>query len=119
MRFLPSLARPNRFQRAWLWQAGIYLSFLAELRLFVDAGLHFGPYLNPVLLYASSVLLCGFAALYWLDRPVAPSDPVRTSRRFPLAGAGLLLGAVLVLYVQGPVITSNPTNERGCRASVA
>jgi hypothetical protein len=112
MRFPRFLVSPGPFQRAWLWQAGVYLSFWAELRLFTDLRRHYGPLLNPVLFYAASVLLCVFAALYWLDRPVAPTDPARTNRRFPLAWLGLLLGAVQVLYVQAPVIASHAIEVR-------
>lgn len=113
MRFLPTLGTVRGpFRRAWLWQAGLYLSFWAELRLFTDLRLNYGPFLNPVLFYASSVLLCGFAGLYWLDRPVAPADTARTSRRFPLAWIGLLLGAVQVIYVQAPIIATQAIDVR-------
>jgi len=112
MRFLSSLPLIGPFRRDWLWQAGLYLSFWAELRLFTDLRLHYGPLLNPVLFYAASVLMCVFAGLYWYDRPVAPADPARTSRRFPLAWLGLLLGAVQVLYAQAPVIASHAIDVR-------
>jgi len=112
MRFLPSWARTGPFQRAWLWQAGLYLSFWAELRLFTDLRLHYGPLLNPVLFLAASLALCVFAGLYWLDRPVPPAEPARTSRRFPLVGIGLLLGAVQVLYVQAPIIAAHAIDVR-------
>jgi hypothetical protein len=109
MRFLSPLSSVGPFQRAWLWQAGIYLSGWLELRLFVRP---VGLLLNPVLFYASAVLMCVFAALYWLDRPVALPDLERASRRYPLAWAGLLLGAVVVLFVQAPVIASHPVDVR-------
>jgi hypothetical protein len=112
MRFLSSLAPVGPFQRGWLWQAGLYLSFWAELRLFTDLRHNYGPLLNPVLFYASSVLMCVFAALYWLDRPVAAADATRTSRRFPLAWLGLVLGAVQVLYAQAPVIAGHAIDVR-------
>ena len=112
MRFLSSLAPTGPFRRAWLWQAGLYLSFWVELRLFTDLRLHYGPLLNPVLFYAASVLLCVFAALYWLDRPVPAPDAVRTSRRLPLAGLGLVLGGVWVLYAQAPVIATHAIDVR-------
>lgn len=112
MRLPAFLARIGPFQRAWVWQAGIYLSFWAELRLFTDLRLNYGPLLNPVLFFTASVLLCVFAGLYWLDRPVAPLDPARTSRRYPLAWLGLLLGAVQVLYAQAPIIASHAIDVR-------
>ncbi|OGX89575.1 hypothetical protein BEN47_06745 [Hymenobacter lapidarius] len=112
MRFLPTLAPTGWFQRAWLWQAGIYLSFWVELRLFTDLRLHYGPLWNPVLFYASSLLLCVFAGLYWLDRLVAPAAPLQANRRFPLVWIGLVLGAVQVLYAQAPVIAGHAIDVR-------
>ncbi|MBD2723440.1 hypothetical protein [Hymenobacter armeniacus] len=109
MRFPRFLVPAGSFQRAWLWQAGVYLSFWAELQWFVHP---VGPFLNPVLFYAASVLMCVFAALYWLDRPVAAPNLEQTSRRFPLAWAGLLLGAVWVLFAQAPIIASHPVDVR-------
>ncbi|MDO7847953.1 hypothetical protein Q5H92_16425 [Hymenobacter sp. M29] len=112
MRFPRFLVPTGQFQRAWLWQAGVYVSFWAELRLFTDLRMHYGPFVSPVLFYATSVLMCVFAALYWLDRPVATMEPGKTTRRFPLVWIGLLLGAVQVLYVQAPVIASHPVDVK-------
>ena len=113
MRFPFELFQAGSASRAMLWQAGIYFSFWLELRLFTDRRLAYGPYLNPVLFYAASLLLVGFALLYWHDRPVAPApDPARTVRRQALAGVGLLLGAVQALYAQAPVIAGHPIDVR-------
>lgn len=112
MRFSSLLAAGRPFQRAWLWQAGLYLSFWIELRLFTDLRLNYGPLLNPILFYASSVLMCVFAGLYWLDRPVLPTVPKRTLWRMPLAWLGLGLGAVVLCRVQGAIIDSHPIDVR-------
>ena len=113
MRFPFNLFRAGSASRAGLWQAGIYLSFWAEVRLFTDLRHAYGPYWNPVLFYTASLLLCGFAFGYWLDRPVAAAPASgRTVRRLPLAWIGMLLGAVQVLYVQAPVIASHPVDVR-------
>ncbi len=95
------------------WQLSIYLLFGAEVLLFTDWFAVGGLLVRPVLFYTSSLLLVGASLGYWLDRPRTVALPAeRSLARLPLASVGLLLGGLLTLYAQAPVIAANPIDVR-------
>ena len=106
----PVWARPRSW--SWLWLVGCWLAAWAEVALLTDCRNYYGPYWSPVALLVAGVLVCVFATLYWLNRPVGPAGPAAGAGRVPVAGLLLLLGAAGVLFAQAPVIATRPVDLR-------
>ena len=112
MRIPPLLSRNLPRLRSGLWVLGCWLAAFGELSLLTTSRNACGPYWSPVAVFAAAVILCGCALGYWLDRPMALTEPRRAVGRIPWAGLLLLLGAVWVLLELAPLIRRTPVDLR-------
>ena len=112
MRIPPLLSRNLPRLRSGLWVLGCWLAAFGELSLLTTSRNACGPYWSPVAVFAVAVALCGCALGYWLDRPMALTEPRRAVGRIPWAGLLLLLGAVWVLLELAPLIRRTPVDLR-------
>lgn len=106
------LSRPlARARPRWAWQLGAVVAFWLEVQFFAGWRGSLGPLWSPVVFYLVSAALCGCALLAQLDNNDGGGLAPPLERGRVLACWLLALGgSVLVLYVQAPIINSQPIN---------
>lgn len=104
----PTLPKDQAGRRLLGWRTLAVLAGLAELLLFTVARGSLGPYLSPLLFYASALGL-GAAALRVLrDQPFAEAQPARVTPRLGWGAVLVVLSSALVLNRQVPIVLSQP-----------
>lgn len=92
------------------WRALAVLAYAAELWLFTSGRGCLGYYASPLLFYGAAVLLAGATLALLRNQPFTEDLAPRVVRRLGWGGLAWLLGGLLVLRKQVPIVLSQPVD---------